>query len=639
MALETSLVIKGDQSGAKKAIDDTARGIDALGKSAEQAKVPIGDVATGVKETADAAPKAQSGVANLGLAVDTAGGKFTLLRSAAAGAIGGIVAGLAAGALPAAFELAGQVAGAFFTAVADGAARTKQDLQDHKDLVDQIKGAYAEAEGAASSYGNASASFLKFKAQQDVSRLSGDLADQQSGLFNRGAQFGTNPLDPGAVSGTPFEQTVDKFRADLRDGTADVIAFRTQISNIALALPAGDKNRTLAESILGSTDDAAKTQEELARSIDLLKGLQGNADATATALGGSADKFGTLADKADTLNPKLATTNALLQSISGASGGFDGIGLGPGYSPSGQQLLGGGAAGGYDDIGLGPSYAGNGTKLFAAGGFTGDGDVGEPAGIVHGKEFVVNAAATARNRPLLEAMNRGLPGYAAGGYVSGYTTASGQQVAGYYRGGDASGLGQVFGALSSVATDARTALGGLVSEIGRASNPLQQLGAVAATAGQRILSFAAGALDSLANRAFNAAGNSLFGAIIPGFAGGGYTGDGDIGAAAGIVHNKEFVVHAAATARNRPLLEAINRGLPGYAAGGLVGGTVAPFDASPSSGGGAGFVFAPHTTIDARGATLTEAQIKALLDQRDAAWAEKLPTAIGYYNSNPRRRP
>lgn len=55
---------------------------------------------------------------------------------------------------------------------------------------------------------------------------------------------------------------------------------------------------------------------------------------------------------------------------------------------------------------------------YADGGFTGDKGVSEVAGVVHGKEFVVNAAATAQHRPLLEAINRGVPGYSSGGFVS-----------------------------------------------------------------------------------------------------------------------------------------------------------------------------------------------------------------------------
>ncbi len=60
---------------------------------------------------------------------------------------------------------------------------------------------------------------------------------------------------------------------------------------------------------------------------------------------------------------------------------------------------------------------------FQSGGYTGEAGVSQVAGVVHGKEFVVNAQGTAANRPLLEAMNRGaavVPGAGggAGGGVS-----------------------------------------------------------------------------------------------------------------------------------------------------------------------------------------------------------------------------
>jgi TP901 family phage tail tape measure protein len=68
---------------------------------------------------------------------------------------------------------------------------------------------------------------------------------------------------------------------------------------------------------------------------------------------------------------------------------------------------------------------------FSTGGFTGNGGLADVAGLVHGREFVVNARATAQNRGLLEAMNRGLPGYAAGGYVHPtYISSSGGVTAG-----------------------------------------------------------------------------------------------------------------------------------------------------------------------------------------------------------------
>ena len=44
---------------------------------------------------------------------------------------------------------------------------------------------------------------------------------------------------------------------------------------------------------------------------------------------------------------------------------------------------------------------------FMDGGYTGNGPRGQNAGVVHGQEFVVNSAATARNRAVLEAINAG----------------------------------------------------------------------------------------------------------------------------------------------------------------------------------------------------------------------------------------
>jgi len=58
---------------------------------------------------------------------------------------------------------------------------------------------------------------------------------------------------------------------------------------------------------------------------------------------------------------------------------------------------------------------------FKEGGYTGGGGVSDVAGVVHGREFVVNAEGTRRNRALLEAMNSGWSpaGYQSGGYVGG----------------------------------------------------------------------------------------------------------------------------------------------------------------------------------------------------------------------------
>jgi len=59
---------------------------------------------------------------------------------------------------------------------------------------------------------------------------------------------------------------------------------------------------------------------------------------------------------------------------------------------------------------------------FESGGYTGNVGTKEVAGVVHGKEFVVNAAATARNRDTLEAMNRGASSVAMNSSTAGSST-------------------------------------------------------------------------------------------------------------------------------------------------------------------------------------------------------------------------
>ncbi|MGX1096510.1 hypothetical protein [Amorphus sp. MBR-141] len=85
--------------------------------------------------------------------------------------------------------------------------------------------------------------------------------------------------------------------------------------------------------------------------------------------------------------------------------------------------IGGSAAGGGGSGIFGGLLGGLGKLLgFASGGYTGNRAASAVAGVVHGQEFVVNAASTRAHRPLLEAINgrgRGSAsrGYAMGGYV------------------------------------------------------------------------------------------------------------------------------------------------------------------------------------------------------------------------------
>ncbi len=355
MTLRLALVIDGEQSGAKKALQDTAAGIENVGKVAadtagKTAAVGKGldDAATaadkaggkfqwlsreadaarnGIKLTADeskgaassmdalppAADSAATSFGKIGGAAESAVPKIGAFKSAALGFIGGLAGGLAGAALGAGLELVTGKFMAMAQEIASATPRIERDLKSHAELVKAIRGAYAEAEGAASSYGNNSTAILRFQAQQNIGRLERDYKDSlpDGGLFNVGV-FGTGASAFNDQQLGPFAASVKSFRKDLQDGKADIIAFREEIGRIAEALPTDSSSRTLAESILGDTAKAAEVLEELRRARDLLGGLQGNADAAATALGGSAEKFTSLGTSSAEANQSLSGTAAAI---------------------------------------------------------------------------------------------------------------------------------------------------------------------------------------------------------------------------------------------------------------------------------------------------------------------------------------
>lgn len=129
-------------------------------------------------------------------------------------------------------------------------------------------------------------------------------------------------------------------------------------------------------------------------------------------------------------------------------------------------------------------------------------------------------------------------------------------------------------------------LRGFISDLGQGVSALDALGNALGRIADKLADMALGALLS---NAFDGGGNgaSYLSAAVSlfGYEGGGYTGGRGTSEVAGVVHGKEFVVHARATAKHRPLLEAINRGVPGYSEGGFVSATPSARAAGSAMGG------------------------------------------------------
>lgn len=478
MALRLALVIDGDPAGAKKALDETARGVEELGVKAERTgkrfewlpaagddarKVaePIKAVGDGLKATEIAAPGAAAGIADIGKAADASAGRIGALRGAVVGVATGLAAGLAASALAAGLEAAAGAAGSFLRELIDNSPAAERALAAHEDLVKRIKGAYGEARGAASSYGRESRNVLTFQGQGNVRRLEGtfrgSLQDIDLGQgFDVAERLGRR-MGPDQ----PIVQAVRQFRDDLKDGIADVIAFRDRIASEAAGLAEDSPFRVLAEQMLSATEESARLQEELQRSIDLYKGLAGDSEAAATALGGSAEKLRLAGEAAAGALPFLRETDAILKSIGAGAGTVDRSAL-PGAPP--------GVPGG----------------SFAAGGFTGHLPADRIAGVVHGGEYVFDAAATARiGVANLEAIRGGVRGYATGGAVD--------PIAGIL---PADGAG--FAAAGMIARDVNILSGAVsqfVSELRNGKTVLEALGSVIQRVSDRFLDMAVNALD------------------------------------------------------------------------------------------------------------------------------------------------
>lgn len=596
MALQLALVIGGDPAGAKKAMEETRAGIEETGKAAETAgkkfdwlpavetnakktAEPIKDVGSGLAQAAQEAPTAAKGLGEVATAAGVSAEKFGNLRAALVGGIGGMLAGAAIGALGEGFKAAAGAAAEFASEILSNGPRIERDLKSHEELIKRIRGAYSEAQGAASSYGLNSTSVLRFEAQQNTSRLTRDFQGAV-GDFNGSGVFGPLAVQNGVEAFRndfgPLADAILDVRRQLAEGKADVIAFREELARGAETLPQDSPLRRTASDLLEQTKQAAEVQAELARAEDLLKGLKGDADAAATALGGSAEKYGALGQSAAGAAEPVAQANSQIRDTGEAAAGalpalreLDALlksvggGLPTAESPARAAVT---------------PLVGSG---FAAGGFTGHGPADRIAGVVHGQEYVFDAETTARiGVGNLEAMRAGVRGYASGGYVGSSGGAGGGISFG--GGGDTRSFSQA--GMQAL----RGAFSGLLADIDRGVRGMDLLWNSAERLGQTLLKWAENkAVEGLFNAlagAFLGGGKDVFPAApkIGGgglFAAGGYTGNAPVDRIAGVVHGQEYVFDAASTARiGVANLEAMRSGVSGYQSGGFV----------PDSGGGSG---------------------------------------------------
>lgn len=464
MSLDVALTLRYGREGDTRMLEETSAGIKKVDEAAKGAGPSVAGLAEGIKETGDKAPAAKAGVEGLGQAAESAGGSFTSFKTLAIGAIGGIAGALAVAGIDALFSAALGAAIDYFDEATNSAKNIADDLEGHEGLIKNIKSMWAEAEGAASSYGLKSGTVMLFESQQNIARLEDDLLSS-TGRIDRG--FIDRGIDRSYAGGGRFAEgplngVLRGMLADLEDGKADIIAWRDQVTEILATLPTDSPFRSWGEDFLAQTSEAAELQAALQQAVDVFKALTGDAEAAATAMGASAGKMAATGTAAEGALPALREYEGLLGSIAQVT-----VTL-----PDGTRVTGN------------PGTVGGG---FATGGYTGHLPTDRVAGFVHGQEFVFDAASTrAIGVDNLEAMRRGVRGYAAGGAV-GAVPAAASSARGWY------------GMADDLAA-ARGAIRGFAEDLWDAKSPLDALASAVKSASQSYLNKALGAVGDVVEK-------------------------------------------------------------------------------------------------------------------------------------------
>ncbi|ODR93523.1 hypothetical protein AUC70_11700 [Methyloceanibacter stevinii] len=328
MAMRVSLVIDGNAKGAAKAAKETGTALVVMGDQAEAAAGKLGGVGGAARGAGEQFTRARNrgteffGGASKGarlaagqmqnlqfqiqdLAQGLATGQqnpFTLIvqqgsqisqifgpsgniRGALA-AIGGGIATFVTNPLNlavVAIAAAAAAAQAFLRSGVD----VQVQLEAHEDLIDRIATKYREAAEGAQDYGRETVAALQFSAEQNVRELERALADASGRIdFVLPEQApGEGPFAAGLGGVGPFLDVIDEWNASIREGTPNVREFRAEVVRIANALPEDSPFRDVAADLLDMTDDANEVASSLDQARDAAKGLSGDTEASARALG------------------------------------------------------------------------------------------------------------------------------------------------------------------------------------------------------------------------------------------------------------------------------------------------------------------------------------------------------------------
>ncbi len=348
MTLRLSLVIEGDAKGAAEALTKAERGIAKLGRAARDAQpdtrrvgdaaehtarstdrlsestsastatfrdtLGVADLAAGrIKGVGDAALSsggALSGLANkmTGLGVDV-GALSTKLATFAGGVIGGVM-GAAFG------TLAGEAV-RWIMDILDHSPSLEERLKSHASLIGDIAKGYRDAAAGVHDYREESAAGRLFAARQNVAGLQDSLAAAAKpfDVFTHGT--GGHLFGIGEAG--PFLDLIKTFNDEVKRGEPNVIAFRKAVAELAAALPEDSPFVETAAALRSATEEAATAQAKLEQARDIVRGLTGDTEAMARALGTLPKGFEDAGAAAERAAGSMARFRAELESLGGSA--------------------------------------------------------------------------------------------------------------------------------------------------------------------------------------------------------------------------------------------------------------------------------------------------------------------------------
>ena len=669
--MRVSLIIDGEASGAVKAAETTSNALVDLGKESEAISKAIEDgfgrAIGSIEKLTDANKKTSAANDNVaGSAMGVVGalsqvaGKAldtdSALSKIAIGA-GSIVKGFSDifkaagtwGAITGAIGLAVAVGTTFFSVINSGSEQAKKNLDEQARLIGLVRDAYSGANKTAGDFYTTSRNIVLLQAQVNTAKLQADLQSKAAPFtstlaapvaapFGGEISIGFDLANAEAAAKVDvFRGAVERLQSGLASGKPDFIAYRDEIAKIGLE--AKNTNPAIydrAQALLKESEEVGTLAGELRKNEAMLAVLNGTATEQQKKLLG----ISTATDQASNDYERLTKSLSRQAAAQEAEALTVGKSAGEAAKLRTQYLLNEAAT--QSGIKVTGAYAKEIDNLATR--FGNAAQKAAEAGLKSNAAFDLSQLGRSSLDANVAAQLRG---------------AYGDDVASQLNGALATSIrfNESMKDLKATTMDlAQGAFRDIRTEIQNGATAWEAFQKAGVNAFNKIIDkIGDKALDTLISKLFGTLSGSSSGGLLKlfGFDEGGYTGPGGKHEPAGIVHRGEVVFSQDDVSRHGgvAVVEAMRRGVPGYAGGGIVVGAPSPLSYGGVSSGSASSTAAPRIQVDIAVFVDDEGKLDAIAreagrdggreaaDTRITTFSQhELPDRVQQIQQNPRAR-